>query len=350
MLDIFLGRCNDPNFWNQNIYWKPQKEQNPHLLISGMSGSGKTETLKVICHELRNQGVPLLIFDFHNDFTAFGDNLINEKNIKIHPLQVLIGQKPKDVVYQVSSILKHTFDSLTPVQEGTIRSAIKKFYKDSGIYDLSELNDGSIQLLPFLEFKECLRDVTADQRTRTSIDVKLDILFDYEVFSAQKDAINFDSLMNKSTIFQLKNAPSDDVKQIVAELMINKLINYSYHQDQTKKIRLYCILDEAHRMVYAGSPIDKLMREARKYGIGVILASQRATDFNEVLLANSGAILTLKQNLAKDAKYIAKNKWGDPERLMNAKQGEGYIRFSSEKRAIEVQIVPLYDRKLKGLG
>jgi len=70
-VEVFLGLSNGEartvNSYNDKIFWEPQKEPNPHLLLSGSSGSGKTETLKVLCHELKRQGVPLLIFDFHND-------------------------------------------------------------------------------------------------------------------------------------------------------------------------------------------------------------------------------------------------------------------------------------------
>ena len=143
----------------------------------------------------------------------------------------------------------------------------------------------------------------------------------------------------------MKSAPSDDVKKVVTELMISKLIQHCYILSQTKEMRLYCIIDEAHRMVYPGSPIDTLMREARKYGIGVILASQRATDFNEVLLSNTGSVITLKQNLKKDANYIERNNFGKTERLMNARAGEGFVKFGNTVRyPIEIKIMSVEDR------
>lgn len=341
---IWLGNMDELNTWDQKVFWTPESEQNPHLLISGASGSGKTETLKVICEELNRQNVPLLIFDFHDDYLGFGSNIVNEDKIRIHPLQILIGEKPKEVVYKVSSIIMHTFRDITVIQEGTLREAMRLFYKDSGIANLSEPITEDIPLLPFSAFRDYIDLASSDQRTVNSLKIKLDILFDYELFQATGDAINFESLLTSSTVFQLKNAPSDDVKQIVADLMINKLIQYSYHLEKSKKLRLYCVLDEAHRMVYPGSPLDTLFREARKYGIGVILASQRALDFNEVLLANAGTIITLKQNLIKDANYIARNKWADKQVLLNARPGCGFIKRSSDNRAKQIQIVPLSER------
>lgn len=345
ILGLSDGELKTVNSFNHVIKWYPQKEVNPHLLISGCSGSGKTETLKVICHELKRQNIPLLIFDFHNDFLSFADIVINEKNVKMHPLQILPGEKPLDVVYKVSSILKNTFGSITDVQEGTIREAMKQFYFASGIKDLRIPLSEKIILLPFADFINYIEKASADQRTKGSLKVKLDILFDYELFDAHSDSIDFDSLLSNITIFQLKNAPSDDVKRTVTELMLNKLIQYSYHLEQSNDIRLFCIIDEAHRMVYPGSPLDTLFREARKYGIGVILASQRATDFNETILANASSIISLKQNLKKDARHIAKNRWADEDQLLNLDTGHGFIRLpKTSKTALALSIIPLKER------
>lgn len=350
VLEVFLGHSDGElrtvNTYNKKIIWSPGKEVNPHLLISGCSGSGKTETLKVICHELKRQNVPILIFDFHNDFLSFADVVIHEKNVRMHPLQILPGQKPLDVAYRVSEILKNTFESITDYQMGTIRDAIKQFYAGSGIKDLRSPVTTKVQLLPFAEFQKYIELASPDQRTRGSLKVKLDILFDYELFDAHADSIDFDSFFANTTVFRLKTAPSDEVKRTVTELMLNKLIQYSYHLEQSRDLRLFCIIDEAHRMVYPGSPLDTLFREARKYGIGVILASQRATDFNENILANASSIISLKQNLRKDARHIAKNKWADEEQLLNLEPGQGFIRLpKTSKRALALTITPLENRK-----
>ncbi len=345
MIKILLGISNDLNALNNEIFWIPKQEINPHLIMSGTSGSGKTETLKVICHELTKQQIPLLIFDFHNDFGRFAKNIIDEKSIRMHPLEILKEQKPKDVAYKVSAILKNSFKDLTTIQEGVIRKAICLFYQNSGISDLTKPNDGTYKLKPFWEFKRYFSMVSAEKRTVESIEIKLDILFDYEVFSQSDSAsIDFDSLLKSNTVLQLKSAPSDEVKRIISELIISKLIQHSYLYEQTKEIRLYCVLDEAHRMVYPGSPIETLFRESRKYGIGVILASQRASDFSENLLANAGTVITLKCNMIKDAKFIAKNNFGKEERLMNARVGEGCIRFGRLNYFEEIKIIPLNER------
>ena len=54
--------------------------------------------------------------------------------------------------------------------------------------------------------------------------------------------------------------------------------------------------------------------------------------------------MTFKQNLRKDARYIAKNNWAREETLMRADPGEGYVKFSSNQQAQYIQIIREEDR------
>jgi len=54
---ILLGK----NVIDKPFYWEVEKEKNPHLIVLGTSGSGKTETLKSIIHELNLNKVPVLL-------------------------------------------------------------------------------------------------------------------------------------------------------------------------------------------------------------------------------------------------------------------------------------------------
>jgi len=53
-------------------------------------------------------------------------------------------------------------------------------------------------------------------------------------------------------------------------------------------LRCFVVLDEAHKLAFGpGSPVEKLLREGRKFGLGLILASQQPEDFSPVAFANT---------------------------------------------------------------
>jgi len=60
-------------------------------------------------------------------------------------------------------------------------------------------------------------------------------------------------------------------------------------------LRCYIVLDEAHRLAMSeGSPVERLLREGRKFGVGVILASQQPEDFTSVAYTNTATKLAFQ--------------------------------------------------------
>ena len=57
----------NPGRFKQDLAWLPGKQSNGFFLILGASGSGKTETLKVLGKGISEFGTPVLVLDFHGD-------------------------------------------------------------------------------------------------------------------------------------------------------------------------------------------------------------------------------------------------------------------------------------------
>ena len=328
------------------LYWNPKLEKNPHLITVGGSGSGKTETLKAIMLELKQHKISSLILDFHNDFKVFADNLVQIDKATLHPLEVQINEKPLDVCYKVSKMIASVF-SLGDVQEAIIREAIKVFYTKSNIKDLKKENDGTIELLPFSFFRDIIFDTPIKNQGVPKLLAKISVLFDVDLFmEADGTSISLDTIIKNLSVIELLKFPTDEVKALVADLLLKKLINHLYIKGKSEDYWLYVIIDEAHRMMYPGSPVELLLRESRKYGVGIILASQRPTDFSETILANAGTIIAFQESLDKDAVFLSKQLRIPKVNFQKLKTaGLGYCLFSSKDETEKVQITPVKDRK-----
>jgi DNA helicase HerA-like ATPase len=68
---------------------------------------------------------------------------------------------------------------------------------------------------------------------------------------------------------------------------------FRWPQDGT--LRLGVILDEAHRLA-KDVTLPKLMKEGRKYGIPVVVASQGSSDFRQQVLGNAGTKIIFRTN------------------------------------------------------
>jgi len=336
---ILLGK----NVIDKPFYWEVEKEKNPHLIVLGTSGSGKTETLKSIIHELNLNKVPSLVIDFHNEFSGLATNLLNLREVGINPLEVSANERPENIVYETADIIRKIF-KLGDIQEAILRQAIKQSYLEKGI-NLKEKKS----FKEFPNFSDIKKNIFRQENSKNknsieSLISRIEPLFDIEIFK-EGNEIEFNNLLSKTTVVELKDFPTEMVKSAIAEFFLNKLSYYLYSLDKSKKLRMYCVIDEAHRLMYENSPLDRLLRESRKYGVGVILASQRPADFNETVLANAGAILSFQCNLEKDAKFVAKQLNLETRKIKNlVEPGLGYIKFSRSEKSEKVKIIPLSSR------
>ena len=86
-LNIYLGS----DISGESYYWSPLSELNPHMLIVGVPGVGKTQTIKSIISSLNgySNSVPTFAIDFENEYTDVIDfmsrldgDIINKRQLE----------------------------------------------------------------------------------------------------------------------------------------------------------------------------------------------------------------------------------------------------------------------------
>ena len=113
---------------------------------------------------------------------------------------------------------------------------------------------------------ECLDSISADQRLLDGPGLS------YLDFSALSEAQKRESAINS-----LKS--------------ISKLMR---HRGVSDHYNLFLILDEAWKVLQKSEALDVLIREGRKYGVGVIMASQIVSDINEKFLSNISTVFVFR--------------------------------------------------------
>jgi len=80
--------------FGNGVYWCPLSHPNPHVLIVGGSGSGKTWTIRLLAKELSNLGFHCVLFDFHGDLaipSALTHRVALDSEFGVNPLAVSIS-------------------------------------------------------------------------------------------------------------------------------------------------------------------------------------------------------------------------------------------------------------------
>lgn len=349
-ISVFLGYDEKTN----EIFWKPLLLPNPHAVIVGTSGMGKTQTIKAIIHELSKISIPIFVIDFANEYGDVVETKLDPmRGIFINPLE-LLGENPLNLKYRIAGILKKIFlQPQADIQEGILREAIEYAYKKAEIREEDEKSwtNPSPSLLDVKEYLEKLREEGKGDRKKAAdtLLIRLDPLFDLPVIS-NKTQIPLEEVVNKGATLFLKDLPTDEVKVAVAEFFLRHLWHYICSLGEYKGLRLYVIMDEAHRLAYEHSPVAYLLREGRKFGVGVILSSQQPDDFEskELVFQNASTVFAFCCKAFKHAETVAKQigKLSRElvEEIQTLSQFTALLSIHGRELA-KVRVKPFYERK-----
>ncbi len=331
----------------QLCFWDPYKENNPHLLIVGESGTGKTQTLKAIIYELSKVGIPCLIIDFHNEYTEVAEKVVDMRNESLNPLECYKGTSPIDIIYSTVAIFKRIY-RLGYQQESVLRRAIRTSYEDFGIA-VNKKVVYDVEAPSFIHVKnnliEMMNDSALSRQVVEKLMNKLYPIFDLGVFS-KPTTLTFEELFTTTVAIQLKELPTDELKTLVASFLIRKLWHDIMRKGESHSINQFIVIDEAHRMDYRDSPIHQLLREVRKYGVGVLLASQKPRDFSDITLSNVATIIAFHCPHPQDASFLARHINTTREEIQAlTTKFTSLVKFSTSIEPIKVRIKPYYERR-----
>jgi hypothetical protein len=311
---VLLGRAAGTYGAAREVWFDPQNPEqalsNPHISISGETGSGKTQATKAILHDFMPQGLPALILDFKDDYSksdyaaaegftvhdaSFGSLPFNPM---VPPVDPQSGRaNPTSHMHELAGMLQRIY-KLGDQQAYQLREAMKETYAIHGIGTKPFVPDPDQQYLPF----EAIRDVLVREEANTLLG-RLSPVFDLGLFSEGDAASNLNDLLATPTIIRLSQLPGDQVKNAVAEFFLMALYSFLIRREHPHKLERLLVLDEAWRLV--NSPfLEPLMREGRAFGLGVIIATQFPRDLPDPIAGSTSTRLFFNQTKAEQVREI----------------------------------------------
>jgi DNA phosphorothioation-dependent restriction protein DptH len=289
------------------VTWPLYESTNPHVLILGESGSGKTYTASRLVLELATAGIPSIVFDYGQGFSLrhapkeFREDLktvefqLARDGIAINPLQIypVDTHGPATVAQRVADTFLRVYPKLGVQQHALLRRAALDLLADSGI--VADNPSSWVQSPPpFRDLEQKVSELAAAEdaptrRAASSAGPHVSTLFFFNTFRKTGHALSWSDLVerrNELWILQLGGLEAS-VERAVTEFLLWSLIRY-FEVLGPAPLRCFVVLDEAHKLAFGpGSPVEKILREGRKFGLGVILASQQPEDFSTVAFANT---------------------------------------------------------------
>jgi len=366
-ISVYLGK---DLVSGRQLFWEPAKElprklTNPHILIVGTSGSGKTQTTMALLYEMWRQGVPSLILDFHGEYADPKMGKFRSQTsaqvvdalagLPVNPLDVPFDAwgKPhnyKRTVWEVSEIIGNIF-RLGLQQQRALKRAMEMAYQLAGFS--SDSSTWNRRAPRFSQLKEILESQT-DERggVITGLLSRLDVLFDVEIFS-ERAPNRFEDLISKVTAVDLSRLFNDEHRLVVARFFLQKVYNHMLLQGESRELKLFVVVDEAHRLSY-DETLLRLIREARKYGVGILLSSQEPSDFPTTAIELPGTKFFLQQG-PRGSRALgshlepseAKRRVQMEEELQKLEVGQAFIRNDHFLPYVKARIQLFYERVYK---
>ena len=306
---VTLGTdARDPD---QHVTWRVSTAGNPHLLIAGLPGMGKTTCLLNLCRQMSEAQINPIVFSYHEDIdeqlAASIDSLqfVDFDGLGFNPLHV-IDRASRNAYLDVAGAVRDIFTAVYPdlgdIQANRIRGAIRDSFAELG-WGASTSSD-DIQEPTFGRFVELLRNEERPDRSLRSLLARLDELDDYGLFRSGKSS---ESLWDRGapTVVRIHTTQSENLQRAFASLVLYGLYKDMFRRGIQERITHAVVFDEAHRASRL-QLIPTMAKECRKYGVSLVLASQEARDFHPSVFSAIANYLVLRLT-ETDAKALVRN-------------------------------------------
>lgn len=319
-------------FFNQvNINADPNVLFGKHCAIFGNTGSGKSCTVTSILQGVyldkgrllnaTNKKLKTIIIDSNEEYSEIFnqvEELISDKPIK--PLWVSLKNysdlelSHKDLnFYELTELLKEDSPNVIPYLKEAVCKLKKSANADHKVYyEFSQLQ---------VEIEEAVPKKANGAKDEFTIGFLKHIIKRIKHFSADE---RFDSVFNKqgNSIEEFLNSPtetvlilslrvSNDILALLVYMISKSIFNYKSNPANRQKDNILLVLEEAHRYISTTSTdqinnyyIDKLAREGRKFGVNLMVSTQRPSEVSNTVISQCNSLIVHKITNSRDLEFI----------------------------------------------
>ncbi len=154
---------------------------------------------------------------------------------------------------------------------------------------------------------------------------------------------------SKITIMDMSGIPFDVVNTIVA-LVARIAFDFNFWNPNRRELPILLVLEEAHNYLSVNSKgstaarltVEKIAKEGRKYGVSVMIVSQRPSEISETILSQCNNFVILRLLNPIDQAYIRRlvpETFSGLETVISTlRQGEAIIVGDSAPMPLRIQI------------
>jgi len=330
-----------------DVYFNASKFFGRHAAILGQTGSGKSWTVtSLVQSALRTMpAAHVIVLDLHGEYgdkdagvmarSPFPENKVrclDALDLEVpywllgfsDLIELLIDDDDPDAATQIALLratlidLKRETNADADLGTITVDSPVY-FSMDELFLRIKEANKhssdfGKTKSATFGKFDQMLvrmesllndsrYDFLLRPKLRVSTESLVDLMQDFVGLGEKKAAV---------TVLDMSSVPIDVLPMVCAQ--IGRLAyDFNFWNPQCREFPITLVCEEAHEYIPRGDHarfkqarriMERIAKNGRKYGVGLIIVSQRPADVSETVLAQCGTYVCLRISNPNDQDYV----------------------------------------------
>jgi len=304
-----------------------------HLAILASTGAGKSNTIAVISSRLAEIGGTVLIFDYHTEYRYSDIRKIHIIDPFINPLKLSVSEFARLINIRRTSAY---------VQYRLLRKSLERFKAKVNSGEINKVEINNDKNIFNKKFEEIVREVAKSEHSGTtneddegdadysgkgkgnsnnkkSADEVIDKV--QEFVDSYSDIINFlansvvenirKGMVNIVDIGSLADeSASDAVISHYLRTILQSRKDHKNGKNGALEFPIFTVIEEAHVFLSKNEDTltkhwaSKIAREGRKFGVGLIIVSQRPKGLDENILSQMINKIILKIVEPSDQRYV----------------------------------------------
>lgn len=329
---LYLGHIFHMNHEEQTAVFLSRNSMASHTLITGSTGSGKSNTVYQLLQQAREQEIPFFVvepakgeykdlFGMDKDVSVYGTNPYLSPMLHLNPFSF-----PKGIhVFEHLDRLVEIFNVCWPMyaaMPAVLKNAIEKSYEDCGWDLLSSVNRYGEELYPtFADVADNIRriidaseyDAENKGAYKGSLLTRLQSLtngINGTIFVS--DEIPPEMLFDRNIIVDLSRVGSSETKALLMGVLVLKLQEYRMTEKRAMNAALehITVLEEAHHLLrrtsgvtssdsadLLGKSVEMIanaIAEMRTYGEGFVIVDQAPGSLDMAAIRNTNTKIVMR--------------------------------------------------------
>ncbi len=296
-----------------------------HIAVVGATGTGKSRLVKALVDEiLLKTNYSVIIFDHTGmDYVPYFKNrVIEASRIVLDPLLIT------DLMLERTGLDKRTYEPyillgtlkymLCKVNPGMARQiSFSHIMSSMDTYQLMEEVASKAITWDIREFRSTVASIVDQLKGRDSAKIRLTMSIDVRLGESFFKMLSNRDLLPAHVVDEVFRHRIVVLDLSTEDIMVRRYVVASILSEVWKRIEssrapvnLVAVIDEAHNYAcrYCGEPhkeVSRVAREGRKWGFGLVLATQRMVDIDPEIRGNINTVIFSKLQTPSDFNEIS---------------------------------------------